>query len=41
MLLAVARIVHEGLSPAEAFEFYNARKEAPAPVPGARSPGAF
>ena len=41
MLLAVARIVHEGLTPAEAFECYHARKEAPAPAPGARSPGAF
>jgi 3-hydroxy-5-phosphonooxypentane-2,4-dione thiolase len=40
MLQAVARIVHEGLTPAEAFEFYNARKKASARAPGACWPGA-
>jgi 3-hydroxy-5-phosphonooxypentane-2,4-dione thiolase len=40
MLLAVARIVHDRLTPAEAFEFYNSRKQASAQAPISRVPGA-
>jgi putative autoinducer-2 (AI-2) aldolase len=36
MLQAVARVVHDGLAPAQAFEFYNARKASSAHAPGAR-----